>query len=92
MSLNDSFGRSFKTLRISVTDRCDLRCVYCMPADGMAWLPKQDLLSFEELERLAKIFVQAGISRLRLTAASPCCAKTWPRWWGSWRKSLAWKI
>ena len=71
MSLIDRFGRVFKTLRLSVTDRCDLRCHYCMPAEGMDWLPRQDLLSFEELERVAKLFVGAGIKRIRLTGGEP---------------------
>jgi cyclic pyranopterin phosphate synthase len=71
VSLQDRFGRVFRTLRLSVTDRCDLRCSYCMPEDGVAWLPKQDLLSFEELERVAALFVQAGIRRLRLTGGEP---------------------
>ena len=71
MSLQDRFGRSMRTLRLSVTDRCDLRCLYCMPASGMSWLPKQELLSFEELERVARLLVMAGIRRLRLTGGEP---------------------
>jgi cyclic pyranopterin phosphate synthase len=71
VSLKDRFGRVFKTLRLSVTDRCDLRCNYCMPAEGIAWKPQQDVLSFEELERLTKLFVNLGMQRIRLTGGEP---------------------
>src|SRR5690349_4846349 len=54
-SLVDTQGRVVRDLRISVTDRCNLRCVYCMPAEGMAWLPKDDLLTYEELTRFARV-------------------------------------
>lgn len=79
MSLQDRFGRIFRTLRLSVTDRCDLRCSYCMPAEGMHWLPKEELLSFEELERVARIFVNAGIRRLRLTGGEPLLRQGLPK-------------
>ena len=66
--LVDQFGRVHRDLRISVTDRCNLRCTYCMPADGLEWLPRGDLLSFEELARIAGLLVEAhGISSIRLT-------------------------
>jgi cyclic pyranopterin phosphate synthase len=71
MRLKDAFGREMRSLRLGVTDRCDLRCVYCMPAGGVDWLPKQDLLSFDELERLVRLFVGLGIKRLRLTGGEP---------------------
>jgi GTP 3',8-cyclase len=71
MSLRDAFGRGFTTLRLSVTDRCDLRCTYCMPAQGLEWLPKPELLSFEELERLTGVFASLGVRRLRLTGGEP---------------------
>ena len=58
MDLVDSFGRTIRDLRISVTDRCNFRCTYCMPEEGMKWLPRADVLSFEEIERLARIFVE----------------------------------
>lgn len=77
-SLQDRFGRVFRTLRLSVTDRCDLRCTYCMPASGMSWLPKEELLSFEELERAARIFVNAGVRRLRLTGGEPLLRRDLP--------------
>lgn len=66
----DPFGRSVSYLRVSVTDRCDLRCVYCM-AEDMSFLPKSDVLSLEELERLCTAFVRKGVRRLRLTGGEP---------------------
>lgn len=69
--LRDSFGRTIGKLRISVTDRCDLRCVYCMPAEGLAWKPRGDLLSYEEITRLARVFCDLGVTELRLTGGEP---------------------
>lgn len=66
----DPFGRKITYLRVSVTDRCDLRCVYCM-AEDMHFLPKADILSLEELERLCGAFVRAGVRKLRLTGGEP---------------------
>jgi cyclic pyranopterin phosphate synthase len=66
----DPFGRKVSYLRVSVTDRCDLRCVYCM-AEDMHFLPKADILSLEELERLCGAFVRAGVRKLRLTGGEP---------------------
>lgn len=71
MRLKDAFGREMRSLRLGVTDRCDLRCVYCMPAGGVDWLPREDLLSFDEMERLVRIFAGLGIRRLRLTGGEP---------------------
>src|SRR3954452_24212577 len=68
--LVDRFGRSITYLRVSVTDRCDFRCVYCM-AEDMALLPKKDVLSLEELDRLCTAFVHHGVSKLRLTGGEP---------------------
>ena len=71
-SLIDSFGRVHRDLRISVTDRCNFRCRYCMPADGLEWLPREELLSFEEIERVARLMVERyGISSIRLTGGEP---------------------
>jgi cyclic pyranopterin phosphate synthase len=78
VSLADRFGRRLRTLRLSVTDRCDLRCVYCMPAEGTAWLPQPELLSFEEIERLVRAFAQLGLSRLRLTGGEPLLRRDLP--------------
>ena len=72
--LIDPFGRSITYLRVSVTDRCDLRCVYCM-AEDMTFLPKKDVLSLEELDRLCSAFVERGVRKLRLTGGEPLVRK-----------------
>jgi GTP 3',8-cyclase len=70
--LVDGFGRIHRDLRISVTDRCNFRCTYCMPAEGMTWMPRSDLLSFEEIERVARVCVDhLGIDSIRLTGGEP---------------------
>ncbi|HWJ73687.1 MAG TPA: GTP 3',8-cyclase MoaA [Kaistia sp.] len=66
----DPFGRSIRYLRVSVTDRCDFRCVYCM-AEDMTFLPKRDVLTLEELDRLCSVFIEKGVRRLRLTGGEP---------------------
>ena len=66
----DPFGRTVSYLRVSVTDRCDFRCVYCM-AEDMTFLPKKDLLTLEELERLCSVFIEKGVRKLRLTGGEP---------------------
>jgi cyclic pyranopterin phosphate synthase len=71
-ALSDGFGRVHRDLRISITDRCNFRCTYCMPAEGMVWLPRGDVLSFEEIERLARLFVDRwGFDSIRLTGGEP---------------------
>ena len=70
----DPFGRDISYLRVSVTDRCDFRCTYCMSED-MAFLPKKDVLSLEELERLCNVFVKLGVKKLRLTGGEPLVRK-----------------
>lgn len=72
--LIDRFGRKVTYLRVSVTDRCDLRCVYCM-AEDMTFLPKRDLLTLEELDRVCSAFVARGVTRLRLTGGEPLVRK-----------------
>jgi cyclic pyranopterin phosphate synthase len=70
--LIDPFGRQVRDLRISVTDRCNFRCTYCMPEEGMRWVPRQDLLSFEEIERVARVCVERyGFDGIRLTGGEP---------------------
>jgi cyclic pyranopterin phosphate synthase len=69
--LIDTHGRTVRDLRISVTDRCNLRCVYCMPAEGMPWLPKGDLLSYEEITRFARVALALGVTGIRLTGGEP---------------------
>src|SRR5260370_13654902 len=66
----DPFGRTIRYLRVSVTDRCDLRCFYCMSED-MTFLPKADLLTLEELDRLCSAFIAKGVRKLRLTGGEP---------------------
>jgi|SRR5579872_664294 len=70
--LVDSFGRTVRDLRISVTDRCNFRCVYCMPAEGLAFAPRSEILTYEEIERLARLFVGSlGVESIRLTGGEP---------------------
>jgi GTP 3',8-cyclase len=70
-SLVDGFGRVHRSLRISVTDRCNLRCRYCMPAEGMRWLPREEHLSDDEIVRLVRLFVAEGVSEIRITGGEP---------------------
>jgi cyclic pyranopterin phosphate synthase len=69
--LVDSFGRIADDLRVSVTDRCNFRCTYCMPAEGLAWLPKSEILTFEESTRLLGIFVGLGVRSIKVTGGEP---------------------
>ncbi|MEM7246916.1 MAG: GTP 3',8-cyclase MoaA [Acidobacteriota bacterium] len=69
--LRDLFGRRARTLRLSVTDRCNFRCTYCMPTEDMTWFPKEGILSFEEIHRVVGLLLPAGIERLRLTGGEP---------------------
>jgi GTP 3',8-cyclase len=69
--LFDTLQRPLRNLRLSVTDRCNLRCQYCMPEAEYTWLPKQDLLTFEEIDRLVGVFVALGVDKLRLTGGEP---------------------
>ena len=77
--LVDTFGRVADDLRISVTDRCNFRCSYCMPAEGMTWLPKEELLTFEELTRLLGLFVGLGVRSLKVTGGEPTIRADLPR-------------
>ncbi len=67
----DSLGRRIDYLRIAITDRCNLRCIYCMPEEGVPWKPRESILSYEEIERFARIAVGEGISKIRLTGGEP---------------------
>lgn len=69
--LIDRLGRRLGSLRISVTDRCNLRCRYCMPEDDYVWLPRASILTYEEIERLAKVFARLGVTKIRLTGGEP---------------------
>ena len=71
VTLRDSFGRSIEYLRISVTDRCNFRCLYCMPAAGLEWLPKSGILSYEEIAQVVSELAPLGLRRLRITGGEP---------------------
>ncbi|MBX2991296.1 MAG: GTP 3',8-cyclase MoaA [Bacteroidetes bacterium] len=73
--LIDTFGRVVTNLRISVTDRCNFRCSYCMPEEGMEWLKRNQLLTYEEITRLVRIFASLGIHKIRLTGGEPLMRK-----------------
>jgi cyclic pyranopterin phosphate synthase len=70
-ALKDQFGRSIEYLRISVTDRCNFRCLYCMPAEGLPWLPKAEILSYEEIAAVVSQLAPLGLRRLRITGGEP---------------------
>ncbi|MHB1861726.1 MAG: GTP 3',8-cyclase MoaA [Gemmatimonadaceae bacterium] len=70
-ALRDQFGRSIEYLRISVTDRCNFRCLYCMPAEGLQWLPKTEILSYEEIAETVRQLAPLGLRRLRITGGEP---------------------
>src|SRR3989440_12728786 len=65
--LRDTFGRPLTSLRVSVTDRCNMRCRYCMPEDDYVWLPRESILTFEEIGRLVGVFAGLGVHKVRLT-------------------------
>ena len=69
--LTDTFKRPVKDLRISVTDRCNFRCTYCMPLDEYEWINKKEILTFEEIARIAKLFIERGVEKIRLTGGEP---------------------
>ena len=69
--MNDTLGRPLRNLRLSVTDRCNLRCEYCMPEDDYVWLPREDVLHFEETSALVDVFLSLGVDKIRLTGGEP---------------------
>ncbi len=69
--LKDSYGRAIRDLRLSITDRCNFRCFYCMPTEAMEWKPKPEILSYEEILQLAEVFVSLGVNKLRVTGGEP---------------------
>lgn len=77
--LIDSFGRQHTKLRVSVTDRCNLRCRYCMPAAGVPLVPRDEILAFEEIERLVRVAVGLGVTQVRLTGGEPLVRRELPR-------------
>jgi cyclic pyranopterin phosphate synthase len=76
--ISDTLGRPLRSLRVSVTDRCNLRCHYCMPEDEYVWLPREDLLTFEEIVTLADMFGELGVDRVRLTGGEPLLRRNVP--------------
>lgn len=77
--IRDTLARPLRNLRLSVTDRCNLRCAYCMPEEEYAWLPRADILSFEEVVRLVGVFASLGVDKVRLTGGEPLLRKDLPR-------------
>jgi GTP 3',8-cyclase len=77
--LYDGHGRAIGDIRVSVTDRCNFRCQYCMPAEGLPWLERDDVLSFEEIERLVALMASMGVSDVRLTGGEPLVRREFPR-------------
>src|SRR3954468_22630873 len=69
--LIDTLGRMHTNLRISVTDRCNIRCFYCMPNENVQFLPRREILTFEEIERFARVAASLGVSKIRLTGGEP---------------------
>src|SRR5512134_4091266 len=69
--LLDRFDRPLRNLRVSVTDRCNMRCRYCMPEEEYVWLPRQSILTFEEIERVVGVFARLGVGKVRLTGGEP---------------------
>jgi cyclic pyranopterin phosphate synthase len=78
MSVVDALGRPLRSLRLSVTDRCNIRCAYCMPELDYEWLPRTDLLTFEEMVRLVRVFGRLGVTRIRLTGGEPLLRRGLP--------------
>jgi cyclic pyranopterin phosphate synthase len=76
--LTDSFERRIESVRISITDRCNFRCRYCMPAEGLPWLQRSEVLTFEEIERLARILAAMGVSHVRITGGEPLVRRDAP--------------
>src|ERR1700681_872688 len=77
-SLRDQLGRPLRSLRVCVTDRCNLRCNYCMPQEEYVWLPRQELLTFEEIARLVEAFTSLGVTDVRLTGGEPLLRRDLP--------------
>lgn len=77
--LRDAHGRLITDLRVSVTDRCNFRCQYCMPADGLPWLEREEILSFEEVRRLVRLLVGLGVAEVRLTGGEPLVRRQFPK-------------
>jgi cyclic pyranopterin phosphate synthase len=77
-ALRDSWGREIKSVRVSVTDKCNFRCTYCMPAEGLEWLRRDEILTFEEIARLAGVLARLGVEEVRLTGGEPLVRRDLP--------------
>src|SRR3989442_13966295 len=78
MRVADALGRPLSNLRVSVTDRCNLRCGYCMPEEEYVWLPREEILHFEEVTRLVDVFIELGVDKVRLTGGEPLLRRGLP--------------
>ena len=87
--LLDGHGRLIGDLRVSVTDRCNFRCQYCMPAEGLPWLERDEVLRFEEIARLVALLAAMGVGDVRLTGGEPLVRRDFPRWSRCWPPSTA---
>ena len=76
--LVDSWGREIRSVRVSVTDKCNFRCRYCMPAEGLDWLPRDEVLSFEEIARVVRVLSEMGVDEVRLTGGEPLVRRDLP--------------
>src|SRR3989475_3083171 len=85
--LLDTYGRIADDLRVSVTDRCNFRCTYCMPAEGLNWLPKEQILPFEEISRLLGVFASLGVKSIKLTGGEPTVRRELPKLVGMLRQA-----
>src|SRR5947209_18707632 len=77
--LEDGHGRKIGDVRVSVTDRCNFRCQYCMPAEGLPWLEREEILSFEEISRIVGLLASMGVHDVRLTGGEPLVRRDFPR-------------
>src|SRR4051812_9645847 len=77
--LRDGHGRTISDVRVSVTDRCNFRCQYCMPAEGLPWLERAEILTFEEIERVVRVLARMGVSAGRLTGGEPLVRRDFHR-------------
>ena len=76
--MKDQFGRTINYLRISVTDKCNLRCAYCMPVEGLPWIPKAEILRYEEIVEIVRQMAGLGLRRVRLTGGEPLVRRDLP--------------
>src|SRR6187200_3055369 len=76
--LRDSWGREIHSVRVSVTDKCNFRCRYCMPAEGLEWLPRDEVLHYEEIARLVRVMAGMGVDEVRLTGGEPLVRRDLP--------------